>query len=105
MLFGGPPSFDDLHMFGFLYFAYNQCSKDDKFASQSRMCVFVGYPFGKKGWYLYEMDSKKFFMSRDLKFFEDIVPYLDGNAATIKPDHVALPYGSADTIFYTYFGD
>ncbi|KAA3486784.1 Retrovirus-related Pol polyprotein from transposon TNT 1-94 [Gossypium australe] len=36
---------------------------------------------------------------------QDIFPYLDGNATTIEPTNVALPYWSASVIFYTYFGE
>lgn len=36
----------------------------------------MGYPFGKKGWKLFDLD-KEFFVSRDVKFFEDIFPYSD----------------------------
>ena len=34
-------------------------------------CVFLGYPCGHKGYKLYDMQSKKFFISRDVKFCED----------------------------------
>ncbi|XP_016752451.1 uncharacterized mitochondrial protein AtMg00820-like [Gossypium hirsutum] len=44
------------------------------------------------------MDFKKFFVTHDVKFFEDIFPYLDENFTTIEPDPVALPYGSAGPV-------
>lgn len=47
----------------------------------------------------------RIFLSHDVKFFEDIFPYLDKNGATIKPNHVALPYESANATFDTYFGE
>ncbi|KAL6321023.1 hypothetical protein AAG906_011999 [Vitis piasezkii] len=31
------------------------------------MCV-LGYPFGKKGWKLFDLDTKELFVSRDVKF-------------------------------------
>lgn len=37
----------------------------------------MGYPFGKKGWKLFDLDTREFFVSRDVKFFEDIFPYVD----------------------------
>lgn len=45
-------------------------TKGDKFASKSRKYVFVGHQYGKKGWPLFDLDSKEFFVSRDVNFFE-----------------------------------
>ncbi|KAL9241264.1 hypothetical protein vseg_015395 [Gypsophila vaccaria] len=81
VLFGSPPSFDDLRVFGSLCFAHNQRAKGDKFASRSRKCVFMGYPYGKKGWYLFDLERDEFFVSRDVKFYEDIFPFKDTEAS------------------------
>ena len=75
ILFHKPPAFDAIRTFGCLCFAHNQKTKGDKFASKSRKCVFVGYPFGKKGWNLYDLESKEFFVSHDVKFIEDVFPF------------------------------
>ncbi|XP_021756883.1 uncharacterized protein LOC110721955 [Chenopodium quinoa] len=83
ILFGTPPLFSELRVFGSSCFAHNQRAKSDKFASRSQKCVFVGYPFGKKGWYLYDLDKKEFFVSRDVRFFEDVHPYLDADGTNI----------------------
>nr|GMC80250.1 Retrovirus-related Pol polyprotein from transposon TNT 1-94 [Ipomoea batatas] len=69
------PSYNTIRVFGCLCFAHNQKAKGDKFASKSRKCIFVGYPFGKKGWKLFDLESKEFFVSRDVKFFEDDFPF------------------------------
>ena len=37
--------------------------------------MFVGYPFGKKGWRIYDLESNDFFVSRDVVFVEDEFPY------------------------------
>ncbi|KAK3021080.1 hypothetical protein RJ639_046101 [Escallonia herrerae] len=47
----------------------------DKFASKSHRCIFVGYPNGKKGWRLYDLETRGFFMSRDVDFYEAEFPY------------------------------
>lgn len=68
--------YDTIRTFGCLCFAHNKDLKGDKFASKSRECIFVGYPFGQKGWKLFDLNSKKFLVSRDVKFFEDIFPFM-----------------------------
>lgn len=36
------------------------------------------YPFGQKGWRLYDIEEGKFFVSRDVKFMETEFPYAPG---------------------------
>ena len=39
------------------------------------MCVLVGYPFGKKGWKLYDLKRKEIFVSKDVEFFGEVFPF------------------------------
>ena len=86
ILFNKPPSFDAIRTFGCLCFAHNQQTHGDKFASRSRKCVFVGYPYGMKGWRVYDLDSKVFFVSRDVKFVEDVFPFGSPEDVHIAPN-------------------
>ncbi|XP_013645251.1 uncharacterized protein LOC106349828 [Brassica napus] len=69
-LYGKRPSYESLKTFGCLCFAHKSLRDKDKFKARSRRCIFVGYPFGKKGWKLYDLDSEEFFVSRDVEFVE-----------------------------------
>jgi len=64
MLHGQPPPLKHLRTFGCLCYAHNQGRKGDKFASKSRKCIFVGYPYGRKGWKLFDLDKNEYFVSR-----------------------------------------
>ncbi|KAL2927200.1 Retrovirus-related Pol polyprotein from transposon RE1 [Bienertia sinuspersici] len=75
MLFGKEPNYDALRVFGCLCFAHNQRTKGDKFAPRSRRCIFVGYPQAKKGWKLYDLDTREYFVSRDVLFYENEFPF------------------------------
>ena len=86
ILFQKPPMFDAIRTFGCLCFAHNQKTQGDKFASQSRKCVFVGYPFGQKGWRVYDLDAKVFFVSRDVKFVEEVFPFRSPKDINIDPN-------------------
>lgn len=77
ILFGKAPSFDEMRVFGCLCFAHNQRAKGNKFAPRSRKCVFVGYPNGKKGWKLYDLETGEIFVSRDVKFHEGEFPFAE----------------------------
>lgn len=51
-------------------YAPRQARDKDKFGERSRKCIFVGYPFGTKGWRLFDLERNEFFVSRDVTFFE-----------------------------------
>ncbi|KAJ4718835.1 Retrovirus-related Pol polyprotein from transposon TNT 1-94 [Melia azedarach] len=90
ILFGNPLSYNAIRTFGCLFFAHNQKTKGDKFASRSRKCVFLGYLFGKNGWKLFDLDTKELFVSRDVKSFEDVFPFIDMDATNIVPKNIVL---------------
>ncbi|XP_056695641.1 uncharacterized protein [Spinacia oleracea] len=50
-------------------------SKRDKFDSRTKICLFIGYPAGYKYFKLYDLDTHKVFLSKDVIFFETIFPY------------------------------
>ena len=47
--------------------------------TRSRKCIFVGYPFGKKAWKVYDLDLAELFVSRDVVFYENNFPCADKN--------------------------
>ena len=75
MLFHCKPSYGNIRVFGTLCFARCNPRVKDKFASRSKRCIFLGYPFGKKGWKVYDLETQEIFVSRDVKFCEDIYPF------------------------------
>ncbi|KAK9715248.1 hypothetical protein RND81_06G152600 [Saponaria officinalis] len=79
-LFNKPPVYNNLRVFGCLCYVKHPRKDGDKFASRSRRCIFVGYPFGKKGWEVYDLDSKDFFISRDVVFDESVFPMHNNNS-------------------------
>ena len=76
------PSYDTLRVFGCLCYVHNIKSKRDKFISRSRKCIFVGYPQGKKGWKLYNLETSEYFVSRDVKFYETKFPFAHNTPST-----------------------
>ncbi|XP_026397593.1 uncharacterized protein LOC113292991 [Papaver somniferum] len=77
IMFGKLPQYDQLLVFGCLCYVHNQNNKGDKFASRGRRCVFLGYPFGKKAWQVYDLDTHQFLVSRDVDFYELQFPYVE----------------------------
>ena len=77
LLYGSPLSYENLRVFGTLYYARCISRNKDKFDPRSSRCVFLGYPMGKKGWVVCDLESDKLFVSRDVVFHENIFPYRD----------------------------
>ncbi|XP_070057569.1 uncharacterized protein [Nicotiana tomentosiformis] len=75
LLYGKPPSYSHLRSFGCLCYATVPRVHRDKFGARSVPCVFLVYPFAKKGYKLYKLASKSSFVSRDVIFYETIFPF------------------------------
>ncbi|PKI51814.1 hypothetical protein CRG98_027787, partial [Punica granatum] len=83
LLFGKPPNYSNLRVFGSLCYAHIRTK--DKFESRSQKCVFIGYPHGKKGWRLYDLKNHQMFVSRDVRFCETIFPFATENDESRQP--------------------
>lgn len=104
LLYNQVPTYEHLRVFGCLCYAHNQNRGGDKFASKSRRCLFLGYPYGKKGWQLYDLDTQEHFVSRDVIFSEADFPFssspsssnpssLSYSMCDDEPSSLSYPYG------------
>ncbi|KAJ4769803.1 Retroelement pol polyprotein-like [Rhynchospora pubera] len=77
LLFGKTPTYNAIKTFGCL--CYISCKHPglDKFEKRSQKCVFVGYPYGKKGWKVYDLNTRKILVSRDVVFDEMVFPFAE----------------------------
>lgn len=105
LLHGTPPKHGTLRVFGCLCYAQRRPRSSDKFAARSRKCLFVGYPYGKKAWNVYDLEENVFFTSRDVLFFEDQFPGLPPPQVSptmpqpepITDDYLSLPSTGSST--------
>lgn len=74
-LHGITPNYDIIRSFGCLCYVHDRHPSHDKFYSHSRKCLFIGYPLGKRGWPIYDLATKEFFVSRDVVFYEQNFPF------------------------------
>lgn len=85
ILFGKPPDYSMLKIFGCLCFAYNDDRTKDKFSPRAKKCIFLGYPFGQKGFKVYDLESHKCFVSRDVIFQEHSFPFHQSSLTKSSP--------------------
>ncbi|XP_011629077.1 uncharacterized protein LOC105421830 [Amborella trichopoda] len=72
-LFNSKPAYNHFCVLGCLCFAHTKTI--DKFAPRAKKCVFIGYPYGKKGYKVYDLE-KLFYVSTDVTFHENKFPFL-----------------------------
>lgn len=73
-LYKSKPSLHHLNVIGCLCFAKNMYI-NDKFESRSVVAIHMEYSEQTKGYILYDMKNKCFFLSRDVVFKETIFPF------------------------------
>ena len=75
ILYNHKASVNHLRVFWCLCFAQNRMKGKDEFAPRSTKCIFLGYPFGTKGWKVFDLETQEIYISRDVVFYENIFSF------------------------------
>ncbi|KAL2945484.1 Retrovirus-related Pol polyprotein from transposon TNT 1-94 [Bienertia sinuspersici] len=84
VLFNSEPNYALFKVFGCLVIALNPDKGTDKFKARGIPCVFLGYPQTKRGYKLLNLITNKVFVSRHVKFYEHVCPYVEFNKSSYK---------------------
>lgn len=75
MLFGEPPSYAKLRVFGCRCFPNLIATSPHKLVARSTPCVFVGYLTDHRGYRCYNISTGRVITSRYVLFDEDVFPF------------------------------
>nr|XP_016439991.1 PREDICTED: uncharacterized protein LOC107765806 [Nicotiana tabacum] len=82
MLHSHPPNFDYLKNFGCLAYASNP-NITNKMSPRAIPAALMGYSSTQKGYKLYDLHAKSFFVSRNVVFREDLFPFRHFTPSTL----------------------
>lgn len=99
MLHGQSPTYEHIRVFGTLCYAQRIARGKDKFDERSTRCVFLGYPMGKKGWVVCDLETENFFVSRDVEFHEDMFPFTTTKTSTTTDDSLPVQLSTHPATF------
>jgi hypothetical protein len=77
-----------------------------KFAPRAKPYIFIGYPFGIKGYKIFDIHSKSILISRDVVFHENIFPFQTSSfpptddiiSSQVLP--IPVPQSSCDSLVF-----
>ncbi|KAJ0568794.1 putative RNA-directed DNA polymerase [Helianthus annuus] len=90
IIYNQKPNYDHMRVFGCLSYYRSTETRGDKFEERGRPGIFLGYPYGTKGYKVFDIKNKKMVVSRDVKFVEDVFPYDKINKCIEKEEGVEM---------------
>nr|AAD25646.1 putative retroelement pol polyprotein [Arabidopsis thaliana] len=91
VLTGKLPDYSQLKTFGCLCYSSTSSKQRHKFLPRSRACVFLGYPFGFKGYKLLDLESNVVHISRNVEFHEELFPLASSQQSATTASDVFTP--------------
>jgi len=97
-LFGTPPRYDHLRVFGCACYPNTTATAPHKLAPRSTQCVFLGYSPDHKGYRCFDLTSRRILISRHVVFDESVFPFSTTSPPPSTPDLDLFSLFPTDTV-------
>ena len=97
-LFGTPPRYDHLRVFGCACYPNTTATAPHKLAPRSALCVFLGYSPDHKGYRCFDLTSRRVIISRHVVFDESVFPFSTTTTPSPTPDPDPFSLFPTDTV-------
>ena len=97
-LFGTPPRYDHLRVFGCACYPNTTTTAPHKLAPRSTLYVFLGYSTDHKGYRCYDLTSRRVLISRHVVFDESVFPFSTTTTPTSTPEFDISSMFSTDSV-------
>ena len=97
-LFGTPPRYDHLRVFGCACYPNTTATAPHKLAPRSTQCVFLGYSPDHKGYRCFDLTSHRILISRHVVFDESVFPFSTTSPPPSTPDLDLFSLFPTDTV-------
>lgn len=84
VMFGKERNYKEMKSFGALCFLLLPMIMRDKLDPKSTRCIFLGYAKDHKGYKFLRCDNNKIFISRNVRFHEEVFPGLSTHLLILK---------------------
>ena len=99
-MFGKTPSLDHLRSFGCLCYVYTSEVRRSKLAPRAPPCVFLGYSNTQKGYKMFNLTTKHFTTSGNVKFHETHFSYHLLTQNLSSPSHNSIYHPTTSNHFF-----
>ena len=90
MLFGVPPTYTELRVFGCRCFPNRITTSGHKLAARSTPCVYIGYPADHRGYRCYNVATGRVITSWHVVFEESVFPFRDAPLTASAPPSIDM---------------
>ena len=97
-LFGTPPRYEHLRVFGCACYPNTAVTASHKLAPRLTLCVFLGYSSDHKGYCCFDLTSCRVLISRHVVFDESVFPFSTTITPTTTPDLDLFSLFPTDTV-------